>query len=196
MTAHNHNQNEAEFDNLLDQALVEYRDAEPLAGLEDRVLQRLGTNRKSRRVAWFRWSLAVCAAVVVAVVWLQPAHPPEPQNTASQHEAAATIQTAPATSSSSAKLSASNANTPHTQAPPASTRVATAVASLSHGANPRMSEQFPARVPLTAEEQALVAVLARRNAPQPTEADSDEPATIAAIEIKPLVQTTTDSGEN
>jgi hypothetical protein len=57
------------FDELLDRAVSSYSASEPLAGLEERVLGRVGSSsceRVKRAVDW-RWALAG-AAVIVALV--------------------------------------------------------------------------------------------------------------------------------
>ncbi|HEY6372372.1 MAG TPA: hypothetical protein VIX37_17480 [Candidatus Sulfotelmatobacter sp.] len=57
-----------ELDRQLDAALAKYSDVEPRAGLEDRVLANLRTDRAQvpdRR--WWRWSLAGAIAAIVVV---------------------------------------------------------------------------------------------------------------------------------
>ncbi len=64
------NDNE-QLDNILDQALSEYREAEPLAGIEDRVMQRLRLQPKTRRVTWWKWAaVAACVATLAVVIWI------------------------------------------------------------------------------------------------------------------------------
>ena len=60
------------LDRILDHALSEYRDAEPLSGMEDRILRRLTVQPKpsSRRWAWILAAVSASAAVIVAVLWL------------------------------------------------------------------------------------------------------------------------------
>lgn len=60
-----------QLDNLLDEALSAYRAAEPLAGIEDRVLQRLRLQPAERRAAWWKWSaVAACVAMLALAAWL------------------------------------------------------------------------------------------------------------------------------
>ena len=61
-----------DFDNLLDDALTEYRDAEPLAGLEHRVLRRLRCQTERRRATRLAWSAAAVAtaALLAIAAWL------------------------------------------------------------------------------------------------------------------------------
>ena len=56
---------EDDLDKLIDGALSAYSAAEPLAGLEQRVLGRVRAAQASRRRRW-RWALA--AATVAALV--------------------------------------------------------------------------------------------------------------------------------
>jgi hypothetical protein len=68
------NENEMRLDDLLDSALAQYGAAEPLHGLEDRVLGRL--NGAGARRAWWMWggvATAVAAAIVVVVLLARPA---------------------------------------------------------------------------------------------------------------------------
>src|SRR5215469_18369739 len=44
--------NDNQFDEILDRALSEYREVEPLSGLEDRVLRRLQLQSNSRSASW------------------------------------------------------------------------------------------------------------------------------------------------
>jgi hypothetical protein len=60
-----------EFDSILDHALAEYRDAEPLAGLEGRVLRRLQAQRlPPRNLLWRSSAALVCAAIVALAIWI------------------------------------------------------------------------------------------------------------------------------
>src|SRR4051812_23921312 len=67
-----------ELDNLIDGALAQYASAEPLAGIEQRVLDRVHL-AESRRRRW-RWTLVLAAPAVAAalLVVLAPQHKPEP----------------------------------------------------------------------------------------------------------------------
>ena len=84
------NDNE-QLDNILDEALSAYREAEPLAGIEDRVLQRLRLQPEARRFASWKWgAVAACAAVLGdrGVAWLARPHSNRSYTTArrsSQH---------------------------------------------------------------------------------------------------------------
>jgi hypothetical protein len=79
------NENEMRLDELLDSALAQYGAAEPLHGLEDRVLGRL--NGAGARRAWWMWGVvaaAVAAAIVVAVLLARPAEQKPAQTAGAQ----------------------------------------------------------------------------------------------------------------
>ena len=61
-----------EFDRIMSDALSEYREAEPLAGLEDRVLRRV-QQQSGRQRLWWRWSFAAGLAVALLAVaaWIE-----------------------------------------------------------------------------------------------------------------------------
>ncbi|HVP50275.1 MAG TPA: hypothetical protein VMT56_03535, partial [Candidatus Bathyarchaeia archaeon] len=62
--------NDAEFDGLLHEALSEYREAEPLAGIESRILARIQDRDARRKTPGWRWALAgACAAALVVAIW-------------------------------------------------------------------------------------------------------------------------------
>jgi len=72
-----------ELDRILDEALARYSSTEPLAGLEQRVMNRVHTERAAPRIGRFRfgrWApavgVALVAAVVVGVWWEKPIPPP------------------------------------------------------------------------------------------------------------------------
>src|SRR5579884_2289713 len=76
----NHND---KLDTLLDHALREYREAEPLAGMEARILQRIAAQVEPRSRRW-TWILATAAAaaVVVVALWLGLRERPQQQTAA------------------------------------------------------------------------------------------------------------------
>jgi hypothetical protein len=80
------NEREQKLEALLGAALAQYGEAEPLSGLEERVLDRM--HSAPQRRAWWMWGavLAAVAAVVVAVVMTRPAE---------QKPAPVTVQQAP-----------------------------------------------------------------------------------------------------
>ena len=195
------------FDDVLNDALAEYREAEPLAGLEDRVLRRVHQSRQ-RRSLW-RWSFA--AAVTLAVVmiafaaWLglrQPKYKPLVTESASvdpqRFSPAVTASTKPNIAD---LLKRADGFGPETLfRPPAKLKPVPASrhTSLASDAQPQHPE-FPDPTPLTSEERAVLAWA--RTDPQtlqtpPHDEDNaqalqaspqdEKEIAIAPLEIKPL----------
>jgi len=60
------------LDGALDSALAQYSSVEPLAGLEQRVLDRVRAEGTARRIGFWRWVLAAgVAGTIAAGVWLE-----------------------------------------------------------------------------------------------------------------------------
>ena len=193
-----------EFDRVLDDALAEYRAAEPLAGMEHRVLQRVRMQAE-RRKAWLRCSaFAACAATLAVAAWIglhsrgRPEIVPAQPTTAQQQKPPVGLQP-------------SNENTHAANRGPAPRRVLIAKAMLSRRPNipgqpaPARTEQapigqqFPSPTPLSSQERALLALA--QSHPEvlrrlPSNQDDREIA-IAPINIQPLVsKTSDDQGED
>ncbi len=175
-----------QFDRILDQALNEYCDAEPLAGMEDRILRRITAQPEPSSRRW-AWVLATAAAVLVGALWLG-------LRERSHQQIVATNVTQPTQQATGRTAQAETPGLPSVQSHPAasthvtSRRPASSVAletARSAAAKPAL-KQFPAPAPLTAEEHTLLA-LARMHPDallaQPDDADK---LSIAPIEIKPL----------
>jgi hypothetical protein len=165
-------QNNGELDRTIDSALAAYSDAEPLAGLEERVLYRVREAEAGRRRV-FGWAIALVAAatLVVPVVVVR----------APRHTESKTYVVGIPAIKQSVPVSAE-------------TRVAVKQRTKSHAARKRRlpkEEHFPAPAPMTGEERALLAFV-RQN---PVDAQqllaelqkrSDEPIDIQPIQIPPL----------
>jgi hypothetical protein len=182
------------LNNLLDEALSEYRDAEPLAGLEDRVLDRLAEVNGKQKVPWLRWAIATaCAAVVALAVWTAAAR----RSTETQvPTAVATVKPAEsAPGRASAPVLSAPAVTAHKATKPVRTPMLSARAAEAQ-AKPAV---FPLPTPLTENERALMAVLQQDPKAATGASDESKPITIAVIEIKPLsiggISSSEDSGE-
>jgi hypothetical protein len=63
-----------DLDKFLDSALARYSAEDPLAGLEQRVLNRVGAEGGVRRFKWGRWALAILVVftITTAVLWKRP----------------------------------------------------------------------------------------------------------------------------
>lgn len=171
------------LDNILDEALSEYRDAEPLAGIESRILARVHASESVRKSRGLRWAVVVaCAAAIVAAVWFGVGK--RTPHTAAPSEAATIkpVEKAPAhtpvptvvTSASSTVAVRKPANHIVPQSTPAETAVQT------------KPSVFPSPSPLTAEERAFMAALNQTAGAMPVTSEPDKAITIAEIEIKPL----------
>lgn len=160
-----------ELDRLIDGALASYSSAEPLAGLEGRVLNRVRVARAARR--WmFAWGLglAVAASVVVApvVVWTEREAVPKPVEVGQVKRAFPTA----------------TARLPRLVPKRVSVK-------RSRGPNPLPKlDQFPTPTPLTAEERALLALVEHNPKEAQMFADlqkrAEEPIEIQEIQIAPL----------
>ena len=169
------------LDHLLDEALSEYRDAEPLAGIESRILARLELSGPSRRPFVLRWALALaCAAAIAAAVWFGVGR--RPQHNVLPAETAATkpVEHAPipapavvASASAAVKIrKPADRTAQHETYTPA--------------AAPTSPAEFPSPTPLSPGERALLAALNQSSHTMPAASQPDQAITIAEIEIKPL----------
>jgi hypothetical protein len=182
------------LDQMLDDALAEYREAEPLAGLEDRVLQRVKSQTKRARRPWWRWhAIAAAAAVLAIAAWIgfdgRTRHVVVSSPVVQKGEFPA--QPHRATERGAAKEQVAKANRPQSPRAPAPVQMAsTAVAP--------MTEHFPSPAPLKPEERMLLA-LAQTHPEflrELSRDDSEQEISIAPIHIKPLAETGDDQGEN
>ena len=158
-----------ELDRLIEDGLASYADAEPLAGLEARVVRRVRVARARRRVFAWGMGLAVAASVVVGIVsWREQRRVvPRPREVARVTSVAPPVPVIQ-----------------HAVRTPARVRA------KRPKALPKL-KQFPAPEPMTAEERAFVALVER----DPTEAQqifadlrkrADAPIEIQPIQIPPL----------
>src|SRR5690242_2465936 len=158
-----------ELDRRIDNALAGYSGAEPLAGIEERVLRRVRTASRRRVFGWAA-AIAVAAALVVTVSVVRTPRVVRPTY---RVEIPAVMRPAPVVEKARV-VTARRARTRARRARPL----------------PKL-EQFPAPTPLTAEESALIAFVKHR----PAEAQQvfaelqkrvDEPIEIQPIQIPPL----------
>ena len=158
-----------ELDRLIDGALASYADAEPLAGLEDRVVNRVRVVGARRRIFGWGMGLAVAAAVVVVGIG---------------------IRTEQRTVPKPAAVARGTNVAPPVAAIQRAMRIPARVRARRPKPLPKL-KQFPAPAPMTAEERAFVAFVQR----DPNEAQrtfavlrkrADEPIEIQPIQIAPL----------
>lgn len=164
------------WDEILDRALARYSDAEPLAGLEERILARVRT-AKGRVGAGWGWAAAACAAAVVAIIpFLHVGHGQAPEQ--AQYAVALPIPELHVRWSFDARFR------------PMKKRLPRDLPKLQY---------FPSRTPMTAEERAL-ARFVRESPDEAAKLFSDwqqnaaEPIKIEPIQIAPLE--TDDSNTN
>lgn len=161
-----------ELDRLIDSALAGYSNAEPLAGLEARVLNRVRVTQARRRLLVWGLALAVAASVVVVGIVKRTAPTTVPKS-------AEIVQAKPALPTAVTRLA----------------RVMPKRVSVKRSRRPKplpKLEQFPSPAPLTAEERALVA-LAQQDPEElgkfaEMERESEAPLEIQPIQIAPLQQ--------
>lgn len=196
---HNH-----EFNSLLNEALAEYRDAEPLAGLEQRVLRRLEAQSGPTRNLWWRWSAALaCVAALLLILWMgwrsrsHESAPPQP-STVQMRATPAPKSTAGSKGTMSARSARDSRRLP---VPKLWHQVAALRKAVTAGQRPPLtspvSEQFPTPVPLSQEERALITLARVQPDVLVNPPDADKELTIAPIEIKLLPEPNGDNaGEN
>ena len=164
------NNSRDELDRLIDGALASYSTAEPLTGLEARVLNRVRAVRARLRLLVWGLAFVVAASVVVVGIVVRT----------EQHVAVPKPMTAKVTPAPAA---------------PAPMKPVARVRRVAHRRGPRplpKLEQFPSPTPLTAQERALVA-LARQDPEElgkfaEMERQSEAPLEIQPIQIAPLQQ--------
>jgi hypothetical protein len=182
-----------ELDRMLDQALSEYRDAEPLAGMEDRILRRIAGQPEpvSRRRVWILAAAAAVAMIVIAS-WLGLREHPHRQPVVTS--LAQPAQQATITPHIETPLASPNQRAPHTLDRESEIRRAGAQRQLPrHDAQaeqpmrskPQLAE-FPTPAPMTAEEHALLALARAHPDALLARADDTDELSITPIEIKPL----------
>jgi hypothetical protein len=157
-----------ELDNLIDHALSGYASAEPLAGLEGRVLTRVRTAARSRGRRWV-WVLGALASVLAAILIVLFASKPRPVPVANVERPPVPVESAPA---------------PVAVVQQSGSRPAT---SRRRAASPHVlpkREQFPTISPLTSEERMLVEMA--ESHPQELLVRPVEQIEIKPIQIAPL----------
>jgi hypothetical protein len=185
-----------EFDQLVDEALGEYRDAEPLAGLESRVLWRLGQQPDKPRKLWLRWVvIAACTAALVFAVWIV-SRPERPMADRVQQASAKPRVDAPAKVAVEAPVAEARAKQSIRRTTALSGSATVAEGAPQVAAVSALPAQFPTPAPLTAEERAFMAAIQKVPDLMPGGSQTDQDITIAEIEIKPLAIGGISSSEN
>ena len=159
------------LDALLDEALRGYSGSEPRPGLEQRILNRVHAAGPAPRFTFPRWVFAIpvfaSLLLLAGIFWLQRAPKPLPP------EVARTVEKASAP-----------------EVPPIRREPPRRTVRRRHSRYPTQ-QQFPAPAPITNEERALLALVARapreaREALGETRPRNPEPIRIEEINIAPL----------
>ena len=186
---------EEELERILNEALTPYREAEPLAGLEERVLQRVHREGVRRLRSGWRWGLvaagaaAIAAALVTVAVWigLNTRAPRSITPAPIAQKPAPTARPQPAVAQDAALRPKTGSRERH----------AVPTALLAGSRHEPMREQFPAPVPLTQQERVLVALARTDPAVLQALQDTNPSTEIAPITIEPLGEITGGAkGEN
>jgi hypothetical protein len=169
-------ENNDDLDRMIDSALAGYSSAQPLAGLEERVLNRVRLSARRRVIAW-AVAGAVVASVMVAAIFVRMPRAPAPAS----HDVARLQTPGPS-------LPVPVKEEPRVAPKHRRGRIATMRAEPPRPL-PKL-EQFPSPMPITAEERALLAFVKHH----PAEAkqfvaerqNGDKPIEIEPIEMAPL----------
>jgi hypothetical protein len=174
-----------ELDEVIDGALRAYSSADALGGLEDRVLRRVQAVGAARRSPWFYrlgFAIPVLAAVLFAGIALRMGWNSQPLATNEIQQAAV---------SEPLSLMPGPQPIPAARVPEPKPGIGTGQRPIAPARSLPKEEFFPARVPITDEERALVAWVSR--APiEAAQAFADlqkrttEPIAIQPIQIPPL----------
>ena len=181
------------LDHLLDEALSEYRDAEPLAGLEERILVRIQKREGLRKPTILRWAVAfACAAAVAMAIWFGSVRPTPESMSQTKIATTPSVAQVPAPRPAPA-IAASGAKVGQFRRPAKPHAVVTTPAATAAHAVPSV---FPLPSPLTAQEQAFLASVQGEPDSARLATAADDALVIAKIEIKPLERSGTPSGDN
>jgi hypothetical protein len=171
-----------ELDRLIDAVLPAYSEAEPVPGMEQRVIARALVSGPRKQPFVWAWTLAIPAAACISVLFLfvgrdHPAQPTrQPSTQAGQIISTPTLHAIPKqVSSDSART------TPQSH---------TVLAGIALTPQPLPKQEiFPSPSPLTEEERILIALSRAQvqTPPQPAVAAVDiDPIRIAELQIKPI----------
>ena len=191
--------NNQQLDSILDHALGEYRDAEPLAGLEDRVLQRLRLQPDGSRIASWKWGMvAACAAMLAFAVWLG-LRGNEPQGPIARRQTLASnadvLPPAKPAAATPRAVASQPAPLPHSRIPAQVPRSAVAQLQVAQPEdNGRESAHLPA--PLTREERQLLALAQTHPDALRSISQQDQPIAITPLTIEPLPSEANENGDN
>jgi hypothetical protein len=185
-----------EFDEILNEALMEYSGAAPLSGLEDRVMLRLQDRRRNRGV-WLTWSFATALAIalIAGIGWFLPKRYGQAQVEQPSSTQWKSASTAERIVSEPSKHTADFPREVQRKRHSVVTVNSNTIAAVRR--RPVIREQFPSPAPLSYDERGFLRLA--RTDPQvlQTLPKRDAEIAIAPIEIKPLAEENAgDRGEN
>jgi hypothetical protein len=189
-----------QLDKILDQALGEYRDAEPLAGLKDRVLQRLRLQPEESPIRWWKWGMvAACAAMLAFAAWLGLRSYAPHGSVAPQQTQARNVDVPPATSPAAetprALGSSNHAPLQHSRIQAQVARSAGAPMQVSRP-HDKGSDLPNPPAPLTGEERQLLALAQTHPDALRSLSQQDQPIAITPLTIQPLPSEASENGDN
>lgn len=183
-------------DNILDEALSEYRDSEPLSGLEERLLRRLQLQRQTQRSLWWRWTAAVAGLALVATVTLVLVHNRQ-RAMAAAHQFAAQASIVGKTPLGPVPKKHGLPSEAHGNAESRlSTRRQVAFAKQHFPRNHVESASFPTAAPLSLQERSLFRLAKTHPEALREAAGTNTQLAIAPIDIQPLSDSFVESREN
>src|SRR5271157_27383 len=183
-----------ELDDLIDRALRGYSGADPLNGLEDRIVRRVrvaGSVPRSPWLSWLRFAVPVAAALFLGAMvprawWKLTRAADDPQSHAAPRPAVIQALSRPEPALASRNLPAEA-----TQAAKVRHHVRAAREGRARPEALPKEECFPSPAPMTREERVLVAWAMQapadaREAFRSLEERTDQPVVIEPIRIQPL----------
>jgi hypothetical protein len=180
-----------QFDSVLNEALREYREAEPLAGIEDRVLRRVQNHIERSPALGWRWRVALAMITILITLGIRKAQPHQPSPPQVVQQRTPVSGAPPVTRD--ARSNESRVAPEHTMQSRASKEQARQRLKLANTTRPPVQAEFPLPTPLDSQERALLA-LAQTNpdALRPL-LDDDTKDALAPIIIPPLAKSDSDT---
>ncbi len=191
--------NDEQLDNILDEALSAYREAEPLAGIEERVLQRLRLEPERLQIASWKWgAVAACIAMLAFAAWLGLRGHGSQGPVARQQTQATNVDVPPEArpaAETRRKVANKPARRPQNRIP---AQVARGTGTPVQVARLDDSGREPPHLPqpLTGEERQLLALAQAHPDALRSISQEDKPIAIAPLTIQPLPSEANQNGDN
>ena len=181
----NHND---EFDQILDEALAKYSEAEPLTGMEHRILERVRMQAERNRKTW-RWgAVAACTALLAVAAWIGLRGPDRreiaPRQAATAQPQTSPVEPQPKNTNASPQIAPTRSLVAkvHSRGPTVASEKVLESTGRTH-----VRPKFPTPEPLNSEERALLTLAQTHPEVLSRLADhDDQEIAIAPINIQPL----------